>query len=34
VEDGWIRRKDKTGGWTDTLTVANTVGHLAEAAGE
>ena len=31
-EDGWIRRKYKTSGWTATLMVVNTVGHLAEAA--
>ena len=31
-EDGWIRRKFKTGGWKGTLMVVNTVGHLAEAA--
>lgn len=31
-EDGWIRRKYKTGGWKATLMVVNTVGHLAEAA--
>jgi len=31
-EDGWIRRKYKTGGWKGTLMVINTVGHLAEAA--
>lgn len=31
-EDGWIRRKYKTGGWKGTLMVVNTVGHLAEAA--
>ena len=32
LEDGWIRRKYKTGSWKGTLMVANTVGHLAEAA--
>ena len=32
LEDGWIRRKFKTGGWKATLMVVNTVGHLAEAA--
>jgi 4a-hydroxytetrahydrobiopterin dehydratase len=32
LEDGWIRRKYKTGGWKGTLMVVNTVGHLAEAA--
>ncbi len=31
-EDGWIRRKFRTGGWKGTLMVVNTVGHLAEAA--
>ncbi len=31
-ENGWIRRKYKTGGWKATLMVVNTVGHLAEAA--
>jgi 4a-hydroxytetrahydrobiopterin dehydratase len=31
-EDGWIRRKYKTGGWKGTLMVVNTIGHLAEAA--
>jgi 4a-hydroxytetrahydrobiopterin dehydratase len=31
-EDGWIRRKYKTGGWKATLMVVNAVGHLAEAA--
>ena len=31
-EDGWIRRKYKTGGWKGTLMVVNTVGHLAEVA--
>jgi 4a-hydroxytetrahydrobiopterin dehydratase len=31
-EDGWIRRKFKTGGWKGSLMVVNTVGHLAEAA--
>ena len=32
LENGWIRRKFKTGGWKATLMVVNTVGHLAEAA--
>lgn len=32
LEDGWIRRKYKTGSWKGTLMVVNTVGHLAEAA--
>ena len=31
-EDGWIRRKYKTGSWKGILMVVNTVGHLAEAA--
>ncbi|MDQ4146803.1 MAG: 4a-hydroxytetrahydrobiopterin dehydratase [Pseudomonadota bacterium] len=31
-ENGWIRRKYRTGGWKSTLMVINTVGHLAEAA--
>lgn len=31
-EDGWIRRKYKTGSWKGTLMVVNTVGHLAESA--
>lgn len=31
-EDGWIRRKYKTGGWKGTLMVVNAIGHLAEAA--
>jgi 4a-hydroxytetrahydrobiopterin dehydratase len=31
-ENGWIRRKIKTGGWKATLMVVNTVGHLAEKA--
>ncbi len=31
-ENGWIRRKYKTGSWKGTLMVVNTVGHLAEAA--
>lgn len=32
LDNGWIRRKYKTGGWQGALMVANTVGHLAEAA--
>lgn len=32
LEEGWLRRKYKTGGWKATLMVVNTVGHLAEAA--
>lgn len=31
-ENGWIRRKVRTGGWKSTLMVVNTVGHLAEKA--
>jgi 4a-hydroxytetrahydrobiopterin dehydratase len=31
-EDGWIRRKYRTGNWKGTLMVITTVGHLAEAA--
>lgn len=31
-KDDWIRRKYRTSGWKATLMVANTVGHLAEAA--
>lgn len=31
-EDGWIRRKYKTGGWKGTLMVVMAIGHLAEAA--
>ncbi len=31
-ENGWIRRKIKTGGWKSTLMVVNAVGHLAEKA--
>ena len=32
LEDGWIRRKYKTGSWKGTLMVVNPVGHLAESA--
>lgn len=32
LENGWIRRTYKTGGWKGTLMVINAVGHLAEAA--
>jgi 4a-hydroxytetrahydrobiopterin dehydratase len=32
LERGWIRRTYRTHGWKGTLMVANTVGHLAEAA--
>ncbi len=31
-ENGWIRRKYKTGNWKGTLMVINAVGHLSEAA--
>ena len=31
-ENGWIRRKYRTGSWKGTLMVINAVGHLAEAA--
>lgn len=31
-ENGWIRRKYRTGSWKGTLMVVNAVGHLAEAA--
>jgi 4a-hydroxytetrahydrobiopterin dehydratase len=31
-ENGWIRRKIKTGGWKATLMVVNAIGHLAEKA--
>lgn len=32
LEDGAIQRVYRTSGWKSTLLVANTVGHLAEAA--
>ena len=32
LERGWIRRTFRTHSWKATLMVANTVGHLAEAA--
>ncbi|MEI7968933.1 MAG: 4a-hydroxytetrahydrobiopterin dehydratase [Betaproteobacteria bacterium] len=32
LEDGWLRREYRTGGWKGTLMVVNVVGHLAEAA--
>lgn len=32
LENGWICRKYKTGGWKATLMVVNALGHLAEAA--
>jgi 4a-hydroxytetrahydrobiopterin dehydratase len=32
LEDGFICRQFKTGGWKATLMVVNTVGHLAEVA--
>jgi 4a-hydroxytetrahydrobiopterin dehydratase len=31
-ENGWIRRKYRTGGWKGTLMLVNAIGHLAEAA--
>ncbi len=31
-EDGWLRRKFTTEGWTTTLLVVNAIGYLAEAA--
>ena len=32
LEDGWIRRKFVTDGWTTTLLLVNAIGYLAEAA--
>ena len=32
LEDGWIRRKFATEGWTTTLLLVNAIGYLAEAA--
>lgn len=32
VEDGWLRRKYTTSGWTVTLMLVNAIGYLAEAA--
>ena len=32
LENGWLQRSFKTGGWKGTLMVVNTIGHLAEAA--
>ena len=32
LEDGWIRRKFTTDGWTTTLLLVNAIGYLAEAA--
>jgi 4a-hydroxytetrahydrobiopterin dehydratase len=32
LEDGWIRRKLTTEGWTTTLLLVNAIGYLAEAA--
>lgn len=32
LEDDFIRRKYRTGGWKSTLMAVNAVGHLAEAA--
>ena len=31
-ENGWIRRKIRTGGWKATLMAVNTIAHLAEKA--
>jgi 4a-hydroxytetrahydrobiopterin dehydratase len=31
LQDGWIRRKYKTGGWPQTLMAVNALGYLAEA---
>lgn len=31
-ENGWIRRRIRTGGWKATLMVVNVIGHLAEKA--
>jgi len=32
LEDGWIRRKFTTEGWTTTLLLVNAIGYLSEAA--
>jgi 4a-hydroxytetrahydrobiopterin dehydratase len=32
LEDGWLRRKFTTEGWTTTLLLVNAIGYLAEAA--
>ena len=32
LENGWIRRKDKTHSWKGTLMAVNAIGHLAETA--
>ena len=32
LEDGWLRRKFTTDGWTTTLLLVNAIGYLAEAA--
>ena len=32
LEDGWLRRKFSTEGWTTTLLLVNAIGYLAEAA--
>jgi 4a-hydroxytetrahydrobiopterin dehydratase len=32
LEDGWIRRKFTTEGWTTTLLLVNAIGYVAEAA--
>ena len=31
-QDGWLRRKFKTPGWSQTLMLANAIGFLADAA--
>jgi 4a-hydroxytetrahydrobiopterin dehydratase len=32
LEDGWLRRKYTTEGWSTTLMLVNAIGYLAEAA--
>jgi 4a-hydroxytetrahydrobiopterin dehydratase len=32
LEEGWLRRKFTTDGWTTTLLLVNAIGYLAEAA--
>jgi 4a-hydroxytetrahydrobiopterin dehydratase len=32
LEDGWLRRKFNTGGWSITLMLVNAIGYLAEQA--
>jgi 4a-hydroxytetrahydrobiopterin dehydratase len=32
MEDGWLRRKYTTGGWSITLLLANAIGYICEAA--